>query len=54
MLKIGQGYSSMENFGAAERNFSRIKEVPDGDFWPGIADFFISQSVSAHDGRGKK
>ncbi|MHB8828497.1 MAG: tetratricopeptide repeat protein [Syntrophales bacterium] len=54
MLKIGKSYAGMDDFRAAERNFSLIKEGQDSDFWPGIADFFISQSVRAQESRGKQ
>ena len=54
MLRIGKAYSAMDDLGAAEKSFSQIKGVPDGDFWPGIADYFISQSSRGLDSRGKQ
>lgn len=55
LLKIGKLYSAMDKTGAAEKNFSAIKEISDGDFWPGVADFFISQkSGNTEDGRGRQ
>ncbi len=54
MLRIGQGYRNMDEPEAAEKSFSRIKETPDGNFWPGVADFFISQGVLKQDARGRQ
>jgi hypothetical protein len=54
MLRIGQQYNSMNSAGEAEKSFSRIKEVPDGDFWPAVADFFISQGARPQNSGGKQ
>jgi len=48
MLRLGKAYNRMDDFGMAEKTFSRIKEPPDGEFWPAVADFYISD---AHRGR---
>jgi tetratricopeptide (TPR) repeat protein len=45
LLRIGQTYAGMNNFSRAQKSFSQMKETPDGEFWPVIADFFISQHM---------
>jgi tetratricopeptide (TPR) repeat protein len=50
MLRIGQTYSGTRDFLLAEKSFSQIKEIPDGEFWPEVADFFISQNTPPTNG----
>jgi tetratricopeptide (TPR) repeat protein len=47
MFSIGQGYEKLSDFPEAEKNFAHIKDVQDvteGEFWPKITDYFISES----------
>jgi len=45
MLRLGQAYGKTKDFLQAEKSFSRIKEDESDEFWPGVADFFMSQHV---------
>lgn len=44
MLRLGKAYNGMDDFDMAKKIFSRIKEPPDGEFWPAVADFYISDA----------
>ena len=47
MFTIGQGYEKLSDFPEAEKSFAHIKDVHDvaeGEFWPKMADYFISES----------
>ena len=57
LFTIGQGYEKLSNFAEAEKSFAGIKDTKDaagGEFWPKIADYFISESKRAAESGVKK
>ncbi len=54
MFTIGQGYEKLSDFSEAEKSFAHIKDAAEGEFWPKIADYFISESRRLGDSGVKK
>lgn len=54
MFRIGKGYAGLYDFSETEKSFVQIKDVAEGDFWPKIADYFISESKRVGDNGVKK
>jgi tetratricopeptide (TPR) repeat protein len=54
MISIGQGYEKISDFSEAEKSFAGVKDAAEGEFWPKIADYFISESRRAAESGVKK
>ena len=54
MISIGQGYEKLSDFSEAEKSFAGVKDAAEGEFWPKIADYFISESKRVAESGVKK